>query len=130
MVYLTIMRHLDLAQKIAKTSDHKRSRHGAVLVRGGSIINIAKNSNKYTKFGQRFMPYKQKWHATHHAEIGCILGLDKSTTRGSTIYVARVGKRGDIRNSKPCLICQAVLKHVGVRKVIYTTEEGWGRMKL
>jgi len=124
------MKHLKLAEKIAQTSNHRKSRHGAVLVRGGSVLNIAKNSNRYTRFGRRFMPYKHNWHPTHHAELGCILGLDISATKGSTIYVARVGKRGDIKNSKPCPTCQAVLKHVGVKKAIYTTEDGWRCMKL
>ena len=124
------MRHLKLAEKIAATSTHKKSRHGAVLVRGGAIINIAKNSNRYTKFGQRFMPYNHNWPATHHAELACVLGLDKRTTIGSTVYVARVGKRGEIKNSKPCTTCQAVLEHVGVKRVFYTTENGWRCMKL
>jgi tRNA(Arg) A34 adenosine deaminase TadA len=124
------MRHLNLAKKIAVTSNHKKSRHGAVLIKGGSVISVAKNSNRYSSFGQRFMPRQKNWLATHHAELGCILGLDKSITKGTTIYVARVSKEGEVKNSKPCELCQAVLKHVGVRKAIYTTEDGWGCMKL
>ena len=125
------MRHLDLAKKIAATSNHNKSRHGAVLVRGGSILNFAKNSNRFTSFGQRFMSYDQDWHCTHHAEIGCILGVPKSVTKGSTIFVARVGKRGETRNSKPCHLCQAVLRHVGIKKAIYTTEnDGYQCLKL
>ena len=124
------MRHIKLAQKIAKNSRHRKSRHGAVLVRGGAVISVSTNNNKYASFGQRFISREKNWNATHHAELGCILGLDKSITQGATIYVARVSKNGEIRNSKPCQLCQAVLKHVGVKKVIYTTETGHGRMKL
>ena len=125
------MRHLNLAKKIAKTSAHDKSHHGAVLVRGGSIINIAKNSNRFTKFGQRFLPYNHDWFATHHAEIGCILGMPRGATQGATIYVARIGKDGKVRNSKPCQLCQAVLKHVGIKKAIYTTDNnGHGSLRL
>jgi tRNA(Arg) A34 adenosine deaminase TadA len=116
------VKHLELAKKIAKTSNHRKSRHGAVLVRGGSILNFAKNSLRYARFPQRFMSYEQNWYCTHHAEIACILGLPKQVTKGATIYVARVGKDGDIKNSKPCCVCQSVLKHVGVKRAIYTTD--------
>ena len=116
------MKHLDLAKRIAATSNHRKSRHGAVLVRGGSILNFSKNSTRFTRFGQRFIPYDQTWRRPHHAEIGCILGMPRSVTKGATIYVARVSKRGETKNSKPCSICQAVLRHVGIKKVIYTTD--------
>ena len=121
---------MKLAFKCAEKSNHGRSKHGAVLVKGGSIVNIAKNSNNYTSFGQRFRKYDNPYKATHHAEIACILGLDKSITKGATIYVARVSKAGEPRNSKPCELCQSVLKHVGVKKAIYSTNDGYGIMKL
>jgi len=125
------MRHLDLAKKIAKKSTHNKSRHGAVLVRGGSVLNFSENSNRFTKFGQRFIPFGQDWRRPHHAEVGCILGLPKSATKGATIYVARIGKDGKTKNSKPCQVCQTVLKHVGVKRAIYTIDEKtWGCMKL
>ena len=116
------MKHLELAKKIARTSNHRKSRHGAVLVRGGSILSFAKNSLKYARFPQRFMSYQQNWYHTHHAEVACVLGLPRQVTKGATIYVARVGKDGQIKNSRPCEICQAVLKHVGVKRAIYTTD--------
>ena len=68
------------------------------------------------------MSYQQNWYHTHHAEVACILGLPRQVTKGATIYVARVGKDGEIKNSRPCEICQAVLKHVGVKRAIYTTD--------
>ena len=35
-------------------------------------------------------------------------------------HVARIGKNGDYRLSKPCPMCYAVMKHVGVKRVVYT----------
>ena len=124
------MRHLNLAIKIAKASDHPRSKHGAVLVRGGSIMNAAKNTNDYTSFGQRFRPRNKHGPASRHAEIACVLGLDKSITKGTSLYVARVNKEGETRNSKPCEMCSAILEHTGVKRVFYTTDDGWGCVKL
>tara|TARA_R110000824_G_scaffold25352_3_gene88339 strand:- start:1280 stop:1453 length:174 start_codon:yes stop_codon:yes gene_type:complete len=57
--------------------------------------------------------------------------VDRSLTQGATVYVARIGKKGDLRLSKPCPMCESAMRHVGVKEVIYTVdEEIVGRMKL
>ena len=123
-------RHLDLAQRIAYGSSFEDYRHGAVLARGKSVINASANKNSYKSWGQRFR-HRDCGYATQHAELGCILGVDRSLTQGATVYVARIGKLGDRRYSKPCHMCQAAMKHVGIREVIYTVnEEEVGRLRL
>ena len=90
--------------------------------KGGSVINTSANKNSYVPYGNRFRK-RDCGHATHHAELGCILGLDRSVTKGATIYVVRIGKRGDLKLSKPCDMCREVLQHVGVKKVVYTISD-------
>ena len=90
-------RCLKLAARAAEQSGHDIFRHGAVLVRGGSILNIAANSDNHTAFGQRFRI--QPGRATHHAETACVLGLDKAMTQGGVIYAARVNKDGEWKMS-------------------------------
>jgi deoxycytidylate deaminase len=95
-----------------------RCRHGATVVRGGSVLG--KGYNKY------------KTHATLgggplktlHAEAAAIRdavrrGID---LRGATIYVARTGKGSNM--SRPCGDCQAMIEAHGIRKVVYTDEDG------
>jgi tRNA(Arg) A34 adenosine deaminase TadA len=113
-------RYLELAKNTARQSKYGKIRHGAVLVKGGSIINISHNKSNFSAFGNRFRKY-DCGHATHHAELGCILGLDRSKTSGSVIYVVRINKDDEFRLSKPCSMCHEVLKYVGVKKVYYTT---------
>jgi len=115
--------YLDLAKRVAQQSQHDHFKHGAVLVKGGSVINTACNKDKYKSFGNRFRDTKTCGHATHHAELGCVLGLDKSITQGTTMYVVRVNRQGAYRLSKPCPMCEEVLKFCGVKKVVYTTDE-------
>tara|TARA_R110000744_G_scaffold5421_4_gene19157 strand:+ start:642 stop:1037 length:396 start_codon:yes stop_codon:yes gene_type:complete len=123
-------RHLALARRIAHNSDFEEYRHGAVLARGKNVLNVSANKNSYNSWGQRFRQ-RDCGHATHHAELGCILGVDRSITQGATVYVARIGKQGDLRLSKPCPMCEAAMRHVGVREVIYTVnEEEVGRIRL
>ena len=115
-------RHLDLAKRIANNSDFHEYRHGAVLARGKTVINVSANKNSYKSWGQRFR-HRNEGHATHHAELGCILGVDRSLTQGATVYVARLGKNGTTRLSKPCPMCEAAMRHVGIKEVIYTVNE-------
>lgn len=113
--------YLNLAKRVAVQSEHDHFKHGAVLVKGGSVINASCNKDKFSRFGNRFRNTKVCGHATHHAELGCILGLDKNLTQGTTMYVVRMNRAGDLRLSKPCPMCEDILKFCGVKKVVYTT---------
>ncbi len=119
----------ELCREEAKKSQF-RSRHGAILVnKGGKVLHSAFNSTAYTKFGMRFR--KRGWgESTQHAEIKCILGLDKGLTEGGVIYVVRIDNDGSFKMSKPCHMCAASLVFVGIKKVIYTTNDGIEVIKL
>ena len=116
-------RYFDLARNTAFNSEYGKIRHGAVLVKGGSVINTCFNKDKFCSFGTRFRS-PARGPATIHAELGCILGLPRDVTTGSDIYVCRINKKGEFRNSKPCAMCHEVLNHVGIKRVYYTTGEG------
>ena len=73
-------RHLLLAERVAHSSDFEEYRHGAVLARGKKVINVSANKNSYKSWAQRFR-HRDCGYATHHAELGCILGVDRSLTR-------------------------------------------------
>ena len=116
-------RTLELAKRVATNSIYGKLRHGAVLLKGGNVINVAFNKSDFTKFGNRFRNNYTCGHATTHAEIGAILGVSRSSTEGATIVVVRINRDGEYRMSKPCTMCEDVLKFVGVKKVVYTTGE-------
>jgi len=116
-----VRRYMELARRVAFQSCFPDYRHGAVLARGGSVINTSHNKGKFCSFGHRFRK-KEFGKATVHAELGVILGLERSITEGATVYVARVGRSGDFRMSKPCHMCHGALKHVGVKRVVYTID--------
>ncbi len=113
-----VRRYMNLAKQVAYQSTFPDYRHGAVLVKG-SVRNVSFNKDNYCAFGSRF----QREHGgrtTLHAELGAILGMDRSITEGATVYVARVGREGDFKLSKPCQMCHEALKHVGIKRVVYT----------
>ena len=118
-----VKRYMEHAKKMALQSDFPDYRHGAVLIKGNSIRNSTYNKDNFCSFGQRF----QKDHTgrtTVHAELGVILGLDRSITSGAIVYVARVGKIDEeYRMSKPCQMCNAAMKYVGIKRVVYTIND-------
>ena len=71
-----ILRYMKLAAKVAQDSVYNDYRHGALLIRGGSVLNWSENKNQYCDFGNRFRQYNTGL-PTVHAELGCILGVDK-----------------------------------------------------
>jgi len=118
-----VARFMSLAKNIAGQSEFPDFRHGAILVKGGSIFSTSPNKDSFCPFGARFRnDDEQPGRATVHAEIGAILGLARSITDGATLYVARIGKAGEFRMSKPCQMCESTLRHVGIKRVIYTID--------
>ena len=112
-------RFLNLAKNTAWQSTYGKLKHGAVLVKGGSVINTSYNKDKFCSFGAKFRDFN--WGpATIHAELGCILGIPRKVTTGADIYVCRVNRKGEFRNSKPCAMCHEALKYVGIKRVYYT----------
>ena len=116
------LRYIELAKNMAKQSEYGKLKHGAVLVKGGSVLSASFNKDKYSSFGARFRD-PNNGHATHHAELGCVLAVDKSKISGATMYVVRINNHGEFRLSKPCPMCHQILKHCGVKRVIYSTSE-------
>lgn len=116
-------RYITLATKVAEQSDYGKFRHGAVLVKGSSVRNLSCNKQRHCHFGKRFREH-HTGDATLHAELGVILGMDRSKTQGATVYVARINSDGERRMSKPCPMCENAMRHVGVKKVVYTDRDG------
>lgn len=118
-----ISRYLDLARRQAYQSTYDKWRHGAVLVRGGAIINASYNDKEFCSFSKRFCEKKENRFSSRHAEIKTILGISRSLTYGSTLYVVRINIKGEFRLSKPCSMCYGVMKFCGIKKIVYTMDD-------
>lgn len=120
-------RFLIKAMEMAQRHPHRKnvvSLHAAIIVRGGAIISTGINKPKRNSFVDL--------HAYHpgctiHAEVDAILKARKRTDlTGAKIYVARVKKGcGSSGTSKPCPMCQEVIKKYGIKKVYYTSDNDY-----
>lgn len=111
------------AKRMANLSEYGKFSHGAILAKYGNVLNASHNKNKTCSFGSRFRA-PNKGRATLHAELGAILNMPRHSTEGADIYVVRVNREGELRNSKPCSMCYEAMKFVGIKRVYYSNENG------
>ena len=97
-----------------------RKMHGAVVVKSGRVVGTGYNKDRNSPFV--VSPEHIKPHCSTHAEVAAIKEA-KTNATGAVLYVARVNRQGQDRNSKPCRLYQAVITEVGIKKVIYTEDE-------
>jgi deoxycytidylate deaminase len=105
---------LKLAQKCAQASSCEH-RHGAVIVRGGSVLAIGINKWKNKPV---VLERHQINNCSVHAEIDALSRV--GNPKGATIYVARVNRKGFPRLSRPCDECYSKLTKAGIRRIVYT----------
>lgn len=89
------------------------------------------HKNKIVGRGHNFTLSTGKKHADgKHAEIAAIGNTTARFRKDSIVLVCRINRSGDIRLAKPCAKCQTIMKKIGIRKVIYSTNFGWEKMFL
>ena len=113
-----------VAFKTATKSGFERAKVGAVIANKKRILSCGYNEVRYYKK----CPTPRKWNNSLHAEQSAILKLLNSGRHnelvGSTIYVTRVNKAGESVLAKPCQYCHELIKSVGIKKVVFTTNTG------
>ena len=89
-------------------------RHACALIMGGKIMAMREN-----KDGK----------PDNHSEMNVISTyLAKNKPRNltkCTLVIIRINRQGDIRSSKPCAECVKHLKHYGIKKIFYSSDDGF-----
>lgn len=109
---------LSVARYMAAKSSSRRM-HGAVIVKSGRVVGTGYNKDKNSPLA--VSPEHIKTHCSRHAELEAIRDANWNV-KGAVLYVARVNKQGADRNSKPCGLCEIVIREAQIKKVIYTKE--------
>ena len=109
-----------IAIKVANESKFRRARVGAIVAKGERIL-----SSGYNHIGNNSVVYGRPYPESVHAEVAAITKLLREQRLedlvGATIYVTRIDRGGRVRMAKPCNYCMELIKSVGIRKVVYTT---------
>ena len=107
-----VERLLERAARYACLGKGKRDRrgywYGAVAERDDGTLVFARNGASALK------------NPTCHAEYRVL----RKAGAKATVYIARVSREdGSLKNAKPCVHCEAALRHKFARKVYYTVSD-------
>ena len=134
----TLMRKefFEAARRCAEQSDYNgasSAKIGAVAVFRRTIIARGHNQNKTHPLQQRYNIYRYDVNGDHyypskmHAEIELISKIRYLDINFSEveIYVYRETKDGRKALARPCKACTQALKDLGIKKIYYTTNDGF-----
>ena len=129
-------RFFKFAREASKKSDYTGSSSspaiGAVAVRNKSIVAEAWNTNRTSPLQARYNVYRYRNDTTpakSHCEVSLIQRLrwkagDIDWSK-IDIYIYRELKNGKLANSRPCPSCMKLLRDQGLKRIFYTTENGF-----
>lgn len=123
-----------LLEKVAIAAEPvRRSRLAAMLVYKNDVIAVGYNKKKTHPMAQRFQKHEEAIYL--HAEVDCIKNalrvVEPELLQKCTMYVLRMKRPDDnpkvfVRGmSKPCCGCHHAIEQFGIKKVYYTTDEGF-----
>lgn len=96
--------------------------HCAILVSGGAVISVGMNKHKLNGFVTAYAHHPDV--QTIHAEVDAILRVRKKIDlTGCKIFIAKLGRNGEVGNSAPCDMCRGALKSYGIKRAYYTIDE-------
>jgi len=112
---------IELARKQSLKSSF-RQRVGACLVKDGKVISVGYN------IINNDLPFStEHWVSSTHAEMMCLMRLIKKgrvkQIAGSTMYVVRTMKSGQLGLAMPCQPCYRVMSALKVRSVIFSNDD-------
>ena len=124
------------AKRCAEQSDYKgasSAKIGAVAVFRRTIIAQGCNQDKTHPLQQQYNIYRYNVNGNHyypskiHAEMEIISKIRYLDINFSEveIYVYRETKNGRRAMARPCAACTKALKDLGIKKVCYTTDDGY-----
>ena len=118
--------YIEKVIEYAKNSEAK-FRHAAIcLDKRGHILSYATNSRKthplQAEYAKRIGKIQK---VSLHAEIAALI---RARDDIETVVVARINKRGELRNSRPCPICRLALEEAEVKEIWFSTDKGFEKL--
>lgn len=121
------LRHLAEARAVSLLSDFDRVHIGCVLVYNNRVVSAGHNSNKSHTLQMKYNKYRRLYgdkiiHALH-AETMAVQKITHFDVdyRKVVCYNYREGKDGRPMLSRPCPSCMRMLQDLGIRKIVYST---------
>ena len=121
---------LEIAHVVSKRSTCLRRHYGSVIVKDNKIISTGYNGaprgeenccdRGYCEREQLNIPAGERYELCRgvHAEQNAIINADPVQMEGATIYIVGTNvKDGTPASSKPCLLCERMIKNARIEYV-------------
>ncbi len=115
-------KHINTAIKLAQKSSF-RQRVSAVLFRGSKVLGTGYNRTGESQNRLRTSHWPDSRHAEVDAVVDALRRYPASELKGADILVVRLKKDGSYGLALPCEDCYQVLTNIGIRRIIFTTNE-------
>lgn len=126
----------ELARSVATFSDYKKTHLGCVVVYKGQTVASGYNQNKTHPIQMKYNRKNRKVNNGNtemlpklHAEMSAIVELRKITDVDFSkcdLFVYRICRNREFGMARPCPACMQAIKDIGIKKIHYTTDFGYG----
>ena len=126
--------YFNAAKAMSEFSDYKQ-KIGCVVVFKHKIVSSGYNHSKTNPLQKKYNKYRFPEDSVHsvHAEVDALLPLlnrrDIDFSHVS-IYLYRQYKNCELAPSRCCESCFALIKNLGIRRIFYTTSQGFAHEEL
>lgn len=125
----TQLMYFRAARNVSLESDFRRVHIGCVVVNKHRIISTGFNSSQRTHALQVELNRKrfsENSDGMLHAEVSALLPvINKVDLTKATLYIYRENLKGEIAMCRPCKGCLSLIKACGIKKIYYTTPDGF-----
>lgn len=117
-----ITKAIQIAKSLCPTNKENKNSHIAFLIKSNIIEKIGLNK-------KRTHPeiFKHPYHDGYvgiHAELDCILKINKEDLSDYELLVLRINKINNLAMSKPCKGCQSLISQMNLKEVWYSDKSG------
>ena len=113
---------IKMARSLCPTNREIRTSHVAFLIKSNVIEKIGINKRRtHPEISKH--PYHEG-HVGIHAELDCILKVDKEDLKDYKMLVLRVDRKNKLNISKPCPGCLSLIDQFNVGEVWYSDKNG------
>lgn len=116
----------NLAVEIALNLNHRFRTVAIVTDKYNRVVTIGVNSFQKTHPKQFYYASKlnQQDRIYLHAEIHAITRNVKRSLNFHSIYIVRIGQKGEIKLAAPCDLCRKAIEDVRIKEIYFTNNCG------
>lgn len=118
------LKAIELARKhVKKCNAYNKSLHASVLFYDDFPIVYGLNDES-----ARLVTTAGYSQNSLHSEFSCLMRFKRKFLLGKLeecdMYNIRITRRGEIKSSKPCIVCEKLLTKYPPRNILYTNDQG------